>query len=289
MVTFSFEAIGTTWWIEIFDEVEDKTLTVVSSHCERFANTFESDYSRFKADSILSTLNRERTIRNPSLEFQTLLSYGKNLYLRSNQAFNILSGHHLEARGYDASYSFTTKPNFKELPACNPLTDLEISSEAINVRCGNIDIGGYGKGYLIDRLVELLHFYGLKYFLINGGGDMYATSDHSEPIEIYLEHPTNQGEFLVKTTLKDEGFAASSPFKRQWQYENQIHTHLVSQSTLEPLASFVKAGTACAADAFATTALLISETECLQLSRLEALEISRFNPQTNGFWKTKGF
>lgn len=289
MVTFSFDAIGTRWWIEIFDVIDEKTLTVVADHGERFAKTFESNYSRFKSDSLLSVLNRERTLQNPSLEFQTLLTCGKAFYLRSNTVFNFLSGHHLEARGYDASYSFTIKADYQNLPVCTPVSDLEISNELITLHCGNLDIGGYGKGYLIDLLVDLLRSYNLEYFLINGGGDMYATSNQGKPIEIYLEHPTSPGEYLMKTTLENQGFAASSPFKRQWVHESKVYTHIISQTTPEPLSSFIKAKTACDADAFATSALLLSQNQIEQIAKDEHFNAARFSPETNLFWQTAGF
>lgn len=51
----------------------------------------------------------------------------------------------------------------------------------------SIDLGGLGKGWLIDKLSDLLRNEGYKEFLINGGGDMYVSS--TEKQECYIEHP----------------------------------------------------------------------------------------------------
>lgn len=289
MISDTFEAIGTKWWIEIFDDVEEETGTVAIGDCARLAAEFNVAYSRFREDSEISKLNREREFINPSHEYRTLLNYGKNLYLRSNGHFNLLVGHVLEARGYDKEYSFTPDPAAK-LPVCDPITDLIITDTKITLECGNVDLGGYGKGYLVDLMADLLQkHHQLKYFLINGGGDMYATSDRGTPIKIYLEHPTLPGKYIEETTLLNQGFAASSPFKRQWRHENKTYTHIVSKDTIEPKASFVKAATATEADAFGTVALLMNTEQVVTLAKHEQLAIARFDPTTNQIFKTAGF
>ncbi|HEY0964440.1 MAG TPA: FAD:protein FMN transferase [Candidatus Paceibacterota bacterium] len=289
MKQISFEAIGTVWWIDIFDEITDETLAMVKDRCERFCAQFNERYSRFLPDSLITQLNRERVLTMPDEECRALLLYGKTLYLRSQGAFNYLTGHILEARGYDATYSFKVSPHLSALPVCNPVLDIEITEELIRLHCGNVDIGGYGKGWLIDALVTELTQCELRYFLVNGGGDMYATSDHNEPITIYLEHPTQPNTYLISTTLQNEGFAASSPFKRQWTDGGETYTHIVSEIPTPQLAVFVKAHSATDADAFTKSALLLREEQLLKLCIEEKISCARFDPSTSELWQSGGF
>ena len=286
---FTFEAIGTHFWIEIFDELSDEELDMTKRRIELLCSDFNAKYSRFRPDSQISILNRDRVLSNPSTEYRAMLTYGKELYLRTHATFNILTGHILEARGYDAHYSFTAKADLESLPMCNPLTDLTITESEITLTCGNVDNGGYGKGWLIDLVVQDLLTHKIKYFLVNGGGDMYATSEHEKPITIYLEHPTEAGKYLIETNLHNQGFAASSPFKRQWSDEGVEYTHIVSDKEVLPLGAFTKAATATDADAFATACGLLSEAELLALSEQENISFARFNPQTNELWQTANF
>ena len=286
---FNFEAIGTHFWIEIFDDISDEELQATQRRLELLCSLFNEQYSRFRPNSLISILNRERVLHNPSAECIEQLSYGKALYLRTNTTFNILTGHILEARGYDASYSFTPKENLGSLKICNPLTDLIISNSEITLTCGNVDTGGYGKGWLVDMIKEDLFAHNIKYFLINGGGDMYATSDNEQPVTIYLEHPNETGKYLTETTLFNQGFAASSPFKRQWKYGDTIHTHIVSEGDVPMVAAFAKASTATDADAFTKPCLLLNESQLLNLSKDEGVSFARFNPQTNELWHTRNF
>jgi thiamine biosynthesis lipoprotein len=153
-----------------------------------------------------------------------------------------------------------------------------------------VDLGGYGKGWLIDKLANDLKEHSIDHFLVNGGGDMYATSDASgEAIAIYLEHPTEVGKYLIETKLKNQGFAASSPFKRRWKSGDKTYTHVVAISDVPEIATFVKADTATDADAFATVAMLWPEASLPALAQAESLAIARFDPQTNQLWQTVNF
>ena len=287
---FTFEAIGTQFWIEIFDQITDEELKSTKGRLKLLSSVFNEQYSRFRPDSQISILNRDRVLHNPSVECRALLAYGKELYLRSQGTFNILTGHILEARGYDANYSFTASADIDTLPVCNPLIDLTISESKITLTCGNVDLGGYGKGYLVDRLADDLITQGIQHFLINGGGDMYATGDEAgKPITIYLEHPTVAGQYLIETTLLNQGFAASSPFKRRWKSGDKTYHHIVATTEVPEIATFVKATTATDADAFATVAILLPEDKLPTLATTENLAIARFDPKTNQLWQTANF
>jgi thiamine biosynthesis lipoprotein len=307
--TFTFEAIGTHFWIEIFDDITDTELESsalifkeahadykngnalgVKGRFELLSSTFNQHFSRFRTDSDVGTLNEDRQLDYPSDECRAILLYGKQLYLRSQGTFNILGGHILEARGYNAHYTFTAAADVDTLEAANPLTDLTITESKITLTSGNIDIGGYGKGWLIDKLANDLKAHGVEHFLINGGGDMYATSDAAgSPITIYLEHPTIVDQYLIETTLHNQGFAASSPFKRRWKSGEKIYHHIVATTDVPEIATFVKAHTATDADAFATVAMLLPEDSLPTLAIAEQLAIARFDPHTNQLWQTTNF
>lgn len=287
--TFTFEAIGTQFWIEIFDEVHEHEHTSIKDRCVLICSGFNLKYSRFLSDSDISVLNRERRLENPSAELVALLSYGKQLYVRSETTFNILTGHIVEARGYDASYSFVPTEDLDTLSMGNPVTDLMIDEHEIVISCGNVDLGGYGKGWLIDLIAKDFLEHNIRHFLINGGGDMYGTSDNGEPITIYLEHPLEDNAYLAETTLLNQGFAASSPFKRQWKVGDITHTHIVTKGEVPQLATFAKAASATDADAFATVCLLLPEDQLPVIAAREDCAFARFNPATNQLWQTRNF
>ncbi len=255
------KALGTIWWIEIFTEISATKKQVVYDDLLLFISNFENKYSRFKSDSLITKLNTTGNLENPDQMTINLLHKGQELFTKTDGLFNFLIGEILENRGYDAGYSFTIKETVNT--KINALEDLSVSSEAIILTKGRVDLGGFGKGYLIDLIAkELKDTYKLPYFLINGGGDIYATSDNETPITIYLEHPTNPETYIGTTSLLNQGFAASSPHKRQWVVNNKKYNHIVSsENEIKIDATFIKAKTAYEADAFATTVLMLDPVE----------------------------
>lgn len=275
-----FPALGTAWWIEISSILTPTEAAELQSILLTAISEFETRYSRFKTDSLISEINTKRELHSPDLQLQTILQYGADLYNRTNTYFNFLIGDILNARGYTADYRFT--PTTEPTQAPNPDTALTISEKSIALHEGMIDIGGFGKGYLIDELARILKECGVSEFLINGGGDMYGTTLDGAPIQIYLEHPTEPKTFLGTITIQNQGFAASSPFKRHWLHDGHSYNHIVGD-TKQPLASFVVAKTARDADAFATMVLLASEDELSAAKVTEGFGYARFNPATSEF------
>ena len=288
----TISALGTSWWIEVFDETDEKRRQVIHDDCAAFLHTFENQYSRFKSDSDISQLNTNRILQTPGRELRHLLSFGCNQYDRTDGIFNIMVGGALVDTGYDAAYSFIPKKERGVLVA--PNDTLTITEELITLGTGLVDIGGFGKGYAIDAIAALLRGkYGLQYFLINGGGDMYATSDQGTPISIYLEHPTLPGTYVTSIKLLNQGFAASSPHKRAWHFAGTTYTHIIDTSLVPALnrldATFITAVDACTADIFATVALIATSEQMNLFAEREQLGVASFRADDDTFAHNQAF
>lgn len=272
-------AIGTQFLIEIWDEVSNTTLEAVHDRLEFLLFQFENNYSRFKPDSLISRLNQHKVIENPTPEFVTLLTQGLNFYDATGSILNLMIGEKIINSGYDANYSFTPKATEAVIP--NPHDVLMVTPENITLKAGLIDIGGYGKGVVIDLLTTALQSeFGLQYFLVNGGGDIFCTSDHGTPITIYLEHPIEKETYLGTTIILNQGFAASSPHKRTWIHDGTTYHHIIdtanSASFVSPDASFIIAQSAVVADVFATVALLATPTQMDTFAEQQILAVTTF-------------
>lgn len=288
------QALGTTWWLEVFTALTPAAHAAVCNDLVAYINQFEDRYSRFKSDSWVGQLNRERVLMHPDPEFTALLVRGQQLYQQTDGVFNMLLGTHLENRGYNKDYTFTPVPEPTHTP--NPTSDIHISPERITLDQGAVDLGGFGKGYLIDLLAQrLVERHSCPAFLINGGGDIYATENPHEPITIYLEHPRKAGHFLGQTTLTHEAFAASSPHRRSWTHRDTMYTHLVDvspQMSTEPTrpdATFIKHSSTATADAFATTLLLTTGAGRQTLIENNNLAVVTYQTETNHLFQSPAF
>lgn len=116
---------------------------------------------------------------------------------------------------------------------------------------------------MIDKLGSILQSeFGLKNFLINGGGDILARGDL--PQEIILEDPFKLGYELTKISLQNSALAASSSQKRAWKdpNSNQIFSHILNPKKMQSVknvASFVIAKSVLEADVLATIVCLIGD------------------------------
>ena len=252
MTLSPIKALGTVWHIELFEAYDDH-VTLRNSIVD-WLEEFESRYSRFRPDSWLSTLNRTGEYKNPNAQFIDLLTLALEYYYATDGVFNVAVGERLTKSGYDANYTFTA---IAELPTVPTLSEvLDISAAKISLQSGSLDLGGIGKGYAIDKLAEYLQEeYGLYFFLINGGGDIYVTSDKNKSVTITIAHPDDRSLAIGTVDLLHSGFAASSPRLRAWPDRNtgESCNHLLTKHNV---ASYVVAPTTTEADVWATVSCL---------------------------------
>jgi thiamine biosynthesis lipoprotein len=261
--------LGTYWWFEIFDESQN--LAKIQDFLISNIQEFEQNYSRFIEASLLSQLNKTRVLDYPSQEMKDLINIALDYYDLSKGSFNPAIGSILENRGYDKDYSFKrhseseTVHNFSNL--------ISISDDVIKLNGeSNLDFGGFGKGYLIDKLAKsLVKEFKLQDFMINGGGDILVFGDQKK--EILLENPFKSGYSFLSIDLQNQALGSSSNTKRKWkdQQTGQEFAHIINPKDLDQVSkvgSFVIASDALTADILATLVCI----HCDDLSEIERLK-----------------
>lgn len=217
--------------------------------CFAECRRLEQAYSRFLPSSQLSRVNSNLdSWQQIDAEFLAMLRFAKSMRKTTDGYFDITIKSILDALGYDANYSFAPKDkpgqlgNF-ELALKNPdwgdeLHLIEDFPEILSIdpqqfsdyQCfvrtsAELDLGGFGKGYALDLMVNLANDF--PNILIDAGGDIYARGlgPDGEHWRIYLEDPNNLELALGLVQFKDPngGFlAASNPGKRNWGEEHHL-------------------------------------------------------------------
>lgn len=253
MHTLSFEGIGTHWAVLLDHNNIPKNFkqTIL-----KIVTDFDHKYSRFIDTSLISQINnsKKKSFRIDD-ELQHFLVLGLKLSQSTHGAFDLNCAGILENYGYDKDYSFIQKhPSFLKNQGSFSLKNNQLIKNG-PVR---LDLGAFGKGVLIDKIADYLKTQNLKYFLVDGGGDMTATTKRNDsPWRVALEHPTDPAKAIGQIELKNQSLASSAPGKRT---VGKFH-HLLNATTGTPvrslLASYVLAPTATIADGIAT-ALFVS-------------------------------
>lgn len=251
----------------------------------------ERAFSRFLPDSELSRLNRNIGVwQETSQELLYLASRAEQFRAGTDGNFDIGLKALLDNMGYDKDYSFRQKPGGKKTPrggtpAC--VFDFENGRILLN---REIEFGGLGKGYALDRVSALLAENGVKHYYINAGGDIFAKRGSGcEPWTVLLEHPDDPKRAIGKVELDGKSIAGSAPNRRKWG--DGFH-HLLNAKTGKPAggvkAIFTIANTGIEADAYATALFTAGFEEGIALSLNLPVEVLAVSSQ-NKMYQSPGF
>lgn len=264
MLVRSFEAFATPWTLLIdADNFPSELMYQILAETEQF----EQQYSRFIADSeVFSFRNAKPGKYLVSKRLAEMLTAAKKIEELTWGRFNAAVGLLLEEAGYDSDYSFKQAPKDRQLS--NKLPKWSVEDRSVILDGGLVfDIGGIGKGYWIDWVSNFLKDHGFEYHLVDGGGDMMATTkNNGDGWQIALEWPGREDFALGKAVLRNQGLAASDIFRRKWK---QWH-HLIDASKGEPTSSIV-ASVAIAENCFFAdqTTSILSFTEVGKIPELQ--------------------
>jgi thiamine biosynthesis lipoprotein len=134
-----------------------------------------------------------------------------------------------------------------------------------------IDLGGIGKGYGVDRAVDVLRNWGIQDGLVNLGGDLYAlgVSEDGDAWKVGVRSPDDPDGLAVTLRMSDRGVATSGDYQQFFEHQGRRYHHLLDPGTGAPsearIRSVTVAAESCmAADAGATTAFVGTREGALQ-------------------------
>jgi len=99
-----------------------------------------------------------------------------------------------------------------------------------------IDLGGIAKGYALDRAREVMIKRGVKDFLINGGGDLYASGRkaNGEKWVVGIKDPRNNELLEAKFEAENTGVLTSGDYERFRIIDNIRYHHIFNPKTGYP-------------------------------------------------------
>jgi FAD:protein FMN transferase len=249
--SFTFEAIGTHWQIDVLDDISQTDAQSLLSKIHKRIDDFDRDYSRFRTDSLITKMSLQGGAYTLPTDAEPLFDLYRDLYNLTGGAFTPLIGQVLSDAGYDAEYSLQLKKELQKPESWEKVIEYQFP-ELFLKKPALLDFGAAGKGYLIDLVGELLQEQGIHSFCLDAGGDILYRSEQKSPLRIGLEHPENTQQVIGVTYLTNKSICASAGNRRKWE---QFH-HIVNPHTLRSpehiLATWVIAETTMLADALAT-------------------------------------
>ena len=264
-----FDSMGT--WVEcLVDASPSPALAEALEAVEREFGRLERMLSRFRADSELSRLNRDRFLDHPSDELLELTELALDARESTGGRFDPTLHDALVAAGYDRTFAEVPQVvlDYREFPAA-PADgrgaggrDVRVSGRRIELGPGaSLDLGGIAKGYAADRCVAALARFGPA--LVNAGGDLAVSGPRAEgawPVGVDLPSGT------LTLALDGGGLATSGRDRRRWRRGGEERHHLIDPWTLRPaengpLSVTVAAASATAAEVASKQLFLADDPE----------------------------
>jgi thiamine biosynthesis lipoprotein len=98
------------------------------------------------------------------------------------------------------------------------------------------NLGGIGKGYAIDRAVEILRHQGFNDFMVQFGGDMYVAGKSGDrPWKLGIQDPRGQENQIFATMeLMDHTFSTSGDYERFFIKDGKRYHHIIDPASGTP-------------------------------------------------------
>jgi thiamine biosynthesis lipoprotein len=171
-------------------------------------------------------------------EMTGLLQSAARLSAQSDNLFNPAIGHLIRLWGFQSSDIHAQGPSQADIRhwvEANPkLSDLRY--DGTRIRSVNpavmIDLGGYAKGYALDRAALILRAAHVKAALVNTGGNMIAIGQPGErPWRVGIRDPRGEGALASVELHDNEAIGTSGDYQRYFLKDGKRHPHIIDPRT----------------------------------------------------------
>jgi thiamine biosynthesis lipoprotein len=226
----------------------------------------EHKYSRYRSDSVVARINAAAGLRRVRCDQETaaLLAYADTLYASSEQRFDITSG--VLRKAWD--FRLAVLPQPEVLAGLLPLVGwhrVEFDDESVFLpqQGMELDFGGFGKEYAVDRAAEMLTVMGVTHGYVNLGGDMRFIGPRPDGAawEIGIQDPRDLSATVAGIPMERGALATSGDYERFIEVDGRRYCHVLNPRSGMPVSYWrsvsVVAPLAITAGSCTTTAMLL--------------------------------
>ena len=275
LYTTRFALMGGRAVVQFVDDRGRDEASRIARLVEDEARRIEVKYSRFRETSVVSEINRNAGRTPVAVDAETV-----RLVQTSLDVARMTGGR------FDPTVGVLRKAwDFRSgrVPAQDEIDGLLslVDAEAVSIRDGTvflrrpgmeIDLGGVGKEYAVDRAAKVLLDEGVRAAVVNFAGDVRTIGSRGDgrPWSVGVRDPRreNRSVFAVRVLL-DAGIATSGDYERCFVRDGVRYHHILDATTGRPArgvaSATVVAGSAFRAGCFSTAAFLLGTESGLAL------------------------
>lgn len=282
MIKRTFEAIGTKWQIDIYENISSSKEEEIFRIIMERIKTFDKNYSRFRDDSLVTEMSKKAGDYSLPEDAKLMMDLYESIYGITDGLVTPLIGNLISDAGYDAKYSLRQKGELSSPPKWQDALDYNFPKLKIKIPV-ILDFGAIGKGYLIDIVGKILEDNNVRSYCIDAGGDILHKG--SESIRIGLENSTNLDEVIGIINIKDQSICGSSGNRRVWGNFNHILNPKTLSSPKNISAVWTISKTTIIADAMSTCLFFVKPETMLNVYDFEYLIVY----SDKSYIKSEGF
>jgi len=237
----SIDAMGSTYSVAVYGGDRQEMERAVEAAFDE-VQRLDAMLSNYKPDSEWSEVNREAAERpvKVSPELFRLLEACQGYSRASDGAFDITVGPLMKLWGfYKGSGRLPHQAEVRAVLARVGWRHVVLDGAAQTVRFDRkgveLDPGGIGKGYAVDRMVEVLKQYGISSALVSGAGSsIYGLgAPPSEPRgwKIEIRDPKSPSRTAATVYLKNESLSTSGSYEKFFRAEGRVWSHIMDPRT----------------------------------------------------------
>src|SRR6266571_1413500 len=246
----SVDAMGSTYSLVLYGE-DRGHIEAASEEAFQEVRRLDRMLSNYRPESEWSEVNRhaaERPVKVSAELFQ-LLSACVEYSRQSEGAFDISVGPLMKVWGFykgsgHLPHRAEVRGTLTKVGYRNILLDAGNRTVRFARPGVELDPGGIGKGYAVDRMVDVLRKDGIASALVSASGSsIYALG--APPGEagwkVRIRDPKNEAKTVTEVTLKDESMSTSGSYEKFFMAEGKIYSHIMDPRTGFPATGMLSA------------------------------------------------
>lgn len=294
--------LGTTYHIKLLLPAASEQpfpKNTLQDQVDAVIDQLDRSMSTYKPDSELNQLNRHPVGQSfaASPELLEVLLLARQIYTVTDGAFDPTVGPLVDLWGFGPNITNDRVPAEAEITVLSARVgfdsiDIDRAGAAVSKTADvALDLSAIAKGYVVDRLAELLLELGVDNFMVEVGGELRLSGSNAsgQPWKIAVEVPALvQGNIQRVLLLTGTGLATSGDYRNYFEREGVRYSHTIDPRNGYPithnLASVtVLASTAAEADAFATGFMVLGKAETLRIAEAQGLPVFLLVKDADGF------
>ena len=237
----SADAMGATYTVEIYGYDRVKMEAAAGAALDE-ARRLDELLSNYRPESEWSTVNRLASIRpvQTSPELFRLLAACLEYSRESEGAFDITVGPLMKVWGFykDSGHlphraevgAALTKVGYRHVHLDEGAHTVRFDRAGVE-----LDPGGIGKGYAVDRMVDILRQNGIGIALVAGSGSsiygMGAPPSEPRGWRVNIKNPWSPSKTAAEVYLKDQSISTSGSYEKFFRAEGRIYAHIMDPRT----------------------------------------------------------